>query len=703
MAFQSRLLRVKHFGDAAVILLDRERSATNFVDLAMLDDLDKALDDIAKNAKARLLVIRSTKDSFCHGTGPNAVAGWKAEDFAKWAEHGQQVCTKLNQLALPSVCFIAGNCHDAGLELALACDHRVAVNSTMTTFAFPQLEWGLIPCWGTTQRLPRLIGLENCLQMLLGSQKFSAREAWFNNLVDEMVEEGNDEPPACFIAPRKRDWNDLPARNWRETYLESNSIGRWFLFRGADRIVRTRVPEGLPAPAELVQAMRLAYESDSVEPGMFFERQAVARIAADPALRHLLRLLQQRERLRTASLSDGARSRQVGVIGAGVAGLALLIHTLTKGYGVVLKAGDEQELGGALSQIVHLLQREVQNGAMTEGQYHKLLSLVRGTFTWTNFDKVDLIFDTTQGQLADKQAFHKDVEQHVPKEALLVPVSSYHRVEEHRQGVARPQQVFGIHIVEPWTRTSLAEIVTGPGMSPMHLQRIRDWAITVGKPCLQVPDVVGGLVMRVWLPALNEAGLLIKEGVPIERIDHAMRRFGMSHGPLEWMERLGIDHIASLLSVMGPVFGERIKIETGFHLMAERRWYGKKTALGFYVPGWGEKLNPHADAVVLWQTQSQGEAPRQVPVLAEADALVWVQERLVTLTILEALRCLDEGVARDPDELDCALCLSGWASHRGGPIGYARDLGIEALTARCSRLAEYGPRYAMPTRMPGLV
>jgi 3-hydroxyacyl-CoA dehydrogenase len=137
--------------------------------------------------------------------------------------------------------------------------------------------------------------------------------------------------------------------------------------------------------------------------------------------------------------------------------------------------------------------------------------------------------------------------------------------------------------------------------------------------------------------------------------------------------------------------------------MAERRWYGKKTALGFYVPGWGEKLNPHADAVVLWQTQSQGEAPRQVPVLAEADALVWVQERLVTLTILEALRCLDEGVARDPDELDCALCLSGWASHRGGPIGYARDLGIEALTARCSRLAEYGPRYAMPTRMPGLV
>jgi 3-hydroxyacyl-CoA dehydrogenase len=182
--------------------------------------------------------------------------------------------------------------------------------------------------------------------------------------------------------------------------------------------------------------------------------------------------------------------------------------------------------------------------------------------------------------------------------------------------------------------------------------------------------------------------------VPIERIDQAMRRFGMTHGPCEWMDRLGVDRIAALSVALQPTFAGRIQFESGFGVMAQRQLLGNKSGSGFYRRGFS-KRKPNVDAVVIWRTASQGEAARPVPSLSEADSHAWIQRRLVTLMILEAIRCLEEGLAREADDLDCAMCLTGWATHRGGPIGFARQLGVEAMTARCEELArEHGTRFA---------
>jgi 3-hydroxyacyl-CoA dehydrogenase/enoyl-CoA hydratase/3-hydroxybutyryl-CoA epimerase len=252
----------------------------------------------------------------------------------------------------------------------------------------------------------------------------------------------------------------------------------------------------------------------------------------------------------------------------------------------------------------------------------------------------------------------------------------------------------GLHLIEPWNRGSLAEIVAPASVAQPCVQRVREWAIGLGKCCLPVPDVVGGVVMRIWLPALNEAGLLVKEGVRIDRIDQAMRRFGMTYGPCEWMDRLGIDHIASLVKATQSLFAERVRFESGFALMVEKGWLGNLSERGFYQAGW-RKRKPHRAAVSLWQTQSQGEQSRPTPALSVPDEHAWIQRRLVTLMMLEAIRCLEEQLVKDPDDLDCAMCLTGWASHRGGPIGHARQLGVEALTARCTELArDHGPRFA---------
>jgi 3-hydroxyacyl-CoA dehydrogenase/enoyl-CoA hydratase/3-hydroxybutyryl-CoA epimerase len=344
-------------------------------------------------------------------------------------------------------------------------------------------------------------------------------------------------------------------------------------------------------------------------------------------------------------------------------------------------------------QVSQLLAAEKERGNVSERQFAKIVGGFRGTYTWTHFDKLHLVLDTIDGTLADKQAFFREMEKHVTPGTTVVPVSPRHRVEDLQQGLEHPERVVGLHLIEPWNRGSLAEIVATPATAQPHLQRIREWAIGLGKCCLQVPDRIGGLTMRVWLPALNEAGLMVKEGVPIDRIDKAMRRFGMSYGPCEWMDRLGIDQIASLAAALQPTFAGRITFESGFARMVEKQWLGNLTGLGFYLRS--DKPQPHRAAAQLWQTDSKGETAQPTPALSEADAHAWIQNRLVTLTMLEAVRCLDEDLAKDADDLDCALCLSGWATHRGGPLGHALQLGAEAVTARCNDLAAvYGPRFA---------
>ena len=359
--FQTKNLWVKHLADGvAVLVLDRDGSTSNFLDLPLLDDLDRALEALMQAGQYRLLLIQSGKTAnFCHGPAPALLASWTKDEFRAWAERGQAVCSKLVTMPMPCVAVIAGSCCDAGLELALACDYRVVVNKAEVQLGFPELEWGMVPCWGGTQRLPHLIGLENSLSMLLAGVRFDARAAWQCNLADDLSEDGDDAPPAFLDAPVKRDWSRFPRRSWRERCLESNRLGRWFLFRGADRIVRTRIPLEMPAHAAMQDLVRFAYQSAPWHLGLERERQALRRIVDHPALRHLLRLLRHREHLRAPAIAVSENIRHIGIIGGDVTALSLLLHTVTKGCEVVIKAMDEAALGSALARIVQLVADEV--------------------------------------------------------------------------------------------------------------------------------------------------------------------------------------------------------------------------------------------------------------------------------------------------------------------------------------------------------
>lgn len=694
--FQGKHVRTARLDDGvAGLVLDHPGSADNALDLAMLDDIDRALDALASDG-FRLLILQSAKPGvFCTGTTYARCKDWTPEQFRHWCERGQQVCRKLAESPIVSVAVIGGTCHDEGLELALACDYRVALARGEVDFIFTAQNWGKVPCWGATFRLPRRVGLANSMALWLFGDHYTARRAWLEGLVDEVVEDFDSDPPSFLESPQKRDPSSFPSRTWRQRWLENTRLGRGFMMRGYERMLRTRIPSGMMSFAILLQRLRDTYANKPIDVCEAGERDAIAQIAASPMMHHFLRLLNRRDRWRErAPQKSGKQKKQtVGIIGADDAALTLLLQCVSANYHVVMQAPDEAALGTAMTGIAQFLAKNVEVGLMTSDAARAFTSKLKGTTNWGHFQDVEFVLDPSTGEVLHTTELYQRAEKEIPAKAVIVSLHATHEMATLAKKLREPTRLLGLRTFKSWEPSTLAEIVPFAKTPAENVNRVRNLASDLGYSCLNVADRAGGLALRVWLPMFNEVGVLIREGVRIADIDAAMIRFGMKEGPCEIMDPYGLDRIADAIKQMQPIFGERIRFETGFVLMTKKGWTGANGDQGFYRSQ-ARFPRPSLESQELWQAQSQGEPTTPMPVLSRDELFTWIQNRLVTLTVLEAHRCLAERIVDDADDLDCAISLTGWATHRGGPLGYAADVGAEAFAQRCRELAaKHGARY----------
>jgi 3-hydroxyacyl-CoA dehydrogenase/enoyl-CoA hydratase/3-hydroxybutyryl-CoA epimerase len=695
--FQSHTLWVNHLADGvAGLVLDCPEAPTNTLNGQVLSDLEEALDRVAGAGRFELLVLRSGKPaSFCHGLDLELVGSLHApDDFVALAQRGQSLCEKLARLPFPSVAVIGGACLGAGLELALACDYRVVVDRPGVALGLPQLELGLMPAWGGTWRLPRLIGLEKSVRLLLGTRRLSAREAMSWGLADDLASADDGPPPEFLAQPRKRDWKRFERHTWRQRLLEATAFGWRLLLRGAERILRERLPEGMPVQDEIVQALRLA-ASSSPEPALEHERQALGRLGASTACRNLLMLQRQRERQRQAlaRLAEVEHPQHIAFLGAGPTSLTLLFQAVIQGQQVLLRSRDEQHLGVALMQLLKRLEGEARRGALAPAQLNKCLSAIHGTFTWSQLDEIELVLDTTTGPLTEQRTLLYEAAAHAPDDALLACGGAAHPLAALQEGIPNPGRVAGLYFVEPLQRGSVVEVVRTAATVPETERQLVSWTAALGYVPVPVIDRPGRLVLRVLMPALNEAVLLVREGMAMERIDAALRRFGLAHGPLEYLDLLGLDVATELVQALQPLFADRLTFEGGFALMARQGWLGVQAGRGFYHYRGGQKHGVHTQAERLWRQHSQGEAAHELPPLSVPDQYRMVRDRLVALMVLEAARCLQEGIVADAEALDLALCQAFWPSHHGGPLRYARQQQASVASTWQELARLYGARF----------
>ncbi len=432
-----------------------------------------------------------------------------------------------------------------------------------------------------------------------------------------------------------------------------------------------RLPDDLPAAWAALEGLRLAGDHTDFAPGLAHERSAIAELADSAAFRNLLGL-QARARSpprrgteagrRALPPLDRRRRRDRGRARVRPAGAL-------RGCQIVLHDPDTAALGSAAFKLHQtLLEDEVQRGTLSKASALQCLQLFRGTARWEHFDKVDLVLDTVEdGRRAER---FRELDNVATPATILASTGAADTVAGLRSGLKQPRRIAVVHFAGPPGQEAVVELARPDDAADAVQRRLEEWIASLGRFCIAVGDRPGLLVMRVMLPAFNEAALLLREGMLPARIDAAMDRFGVSPGPLEWMDRIGLDAVVRLVEALQPTFAGRLNLESGFAEMVRQGMLGTASGAGFYRRA-GRHRRPNPRAAALWWG-GPGEAWLSRAGLSHAQQLDLAQRRMTSLMVIEAYHCLRERIVADGATLDFALATAGWAPHRGGPLGYAR-------------------------------
>lgn len=691
--FQTANLRLEATGpDTATLWLDVADRPVNVFNRQVVADLDAALDHVAADASIKILLVRSAKASgFIAGADlQEFVAVQGPEDAVALSERGQRLFDKVSNLPQTTVAVIHGPCLGGGLECALACDYRVVIDLPKTQLGLPEIELGLLPGWGGTQRLPRVVGLEKSLKMILAGKRLNAKEALRDGLADSVAATEAELPgtlESLLSRARregKRTGEAHSSRNWRQRLLETNPIGRYLIFRGAEKTLKQRVPDDMPAPFEALKAVQTGIAL-GLEAGLAAEREAIGRLAVTPACHNLIHLFFQREKSRKLPAEVRADLvkpvKRVGIVGAGTMGAGIAQLATVRGFEVIIQEVNDDALAAGMKKIEDLFTRAVAHRVMSEDEAKQKFAAIQRTTTWEGFGHADLVVEAVIEDLELKRGVFTELERRTKPEALLATNTSSLLVAGLQEGRERPGRIGGLHFFNPVHKMPLVEVVRGPATDEATVATLTQWAIDLGKMPVVVKDSPGFLVNRVLMPYLNEAVLLLAEDVPgftAAEIDKVMRRFGMPMGPLELLDQIGLDVAAHIEKSMRPALGGRFPSNLLFERMYEKGWLGQKSGIGFYryqgkakqanlevvnlIPN---ELKPISDGVRVWKDSISAIYGNS-------------RDRMVLLMANEAAACLGEGLAESAEQIDSAMVFgTGWAPHLGGPLHYAdsRSLG----------------------------
>jgi 3-hydroxyacyl-CoA dehydrogenase/enoyl-CoA hydratase/3-hydroxybutyryl-CoA epimerase len=457
----------------------------------------------------------------------------------------------------------------------------------------------------------------------------------------------------------------------------------------------------MPAPFEALQAIRIGL-SEGISAGLAREREAIGRLATTKACRNLMTiffLIDRAGKLQEGVDKDSVPEiRRVGVVGAGTMGAGIAQLAALKGFEVVVQEVNDSALAAGMKKIEDLFQKAAERRLLSPEDSKQKLAAVGRTTTWQGFDQADLVIEAVIEDLKLKKDVFKELEKRTRPNTILASNTSSLVIGQLQVGLAHPDRVAGLHFFNPVHKMPLVEVVRTSTTQERVAGIITQWAAAVGKTPVVVGDSPGFIVNRILMPYLNVACMLVAEGMPVDKIDLVMRRFGMQMGPLELLDLVGLDVAAHIAKSVAPAFGDRLKPHPALELMCKAGWLGQKSGLGFYRHT-GKNKTVHAEALAKLR---EGEAPaepfksmvRREPHspgdTPAADQLHDARERMVCLMVNEAAACLAEGLVDSADVIDLAMVLgTGWAPHRGGPLRYADDRGpgeivrtLETLTKK---------------------
>jgi 3-hydroxyacyl-CoA dehydrogenase/enoyl-CoA hydratase/carnithine racemase len=668
-----------------------------------VEELAWVLDGLAAESP-RGIVLRSGRPrSFFAGADLarlEELRSLTSDAIAELCDRGKAVFARLTA-TVPTAAVIDGACLGGGLELALACDLRVASTARHTTLGFPEVKLGLLPGWGGTVRLTRLIGPGPAVELAASGETLDGPAALRAGLVDACVPaEHALETARRLLVLRVDDGAIADRRRRLAAAVDLDPTERDFLEATTSAVILGRTGGHYPAPTAILQTVLAGAPVDAAMASRL-ESQAFARLAASPVARNLLRVFAIGERNRRdagVAVTAGSEPRDAeapAVVGAGIMGAGIAAGHLRSGLAVTVIDSNPDALASAVPGILSEAAWDRVAKQTDETRALELAGRLRSSTSLAALTTADFVMESVTERPDVKQQVLAEIERVVGPGVVITTNTSTNPIGRLAAGLTDPSRFCGLHFFNPVRRMTLVEVIRGPATSDATIAAAVAHAKRLGKCPVVVNDSPGFLVNRVLMPYLHEAGELLREGIPAERIDRIARGFGMPMGPIELYDMIGLDTAFYAGLVLSAAYGDRIEASPVIPALVKAGRLGRKTGAGFYRYA---AAGQHARVLGLEDTASTviaryAHAPRP----ASDRAII---DRLFLPMLLEALRGLDEKLVRDGRDIDLAVIHAlGFPAFRGGLLAWGDSLGAAEVVRRLEPLADLGLRMRPTDRL----
>lgn len=683
---------------------DLPNEKVNKFTLPVLKELESALDKAAKDTSIKVLMLTSGKDVFVAGADLHSFEPAFVEPalVRPIILTGHDVFNKLAALPFPTVAVINGACLGGGCEYALSCTYRVVTDNPKTLIGLPEVNLGIYPGWGGTQRLPRLIGLSEGLNMILAGKVIPAYKAWKLHLADALIPyEFMDEKVRSFVADiltKEGKKKILSKRNEKPLFqklLDNNPLGRAIVFRQAEKQLLAKTKGRYPAPVIALKVIKESYDlplakglekeansfMDNVPQGflqapdlisIFFTSEALKKETGAPAGTKIIPI------------------ESAAVLGAGTMGAGIAWLFANNGIFVRLKDISWDFVGKGIGTVFAQIKKGLKIKKITPSKADRVFQLVSGSIDYSGFEHAGLVVEAATENLDLKKKIFQELEASVREDCIIASNTSSLSIDRMAESIKHPERFIGMHFFNPVPKMPLVEVIAGKHTSPETIATVMDFCRKIGKTPIQVGDCPGFLVNRIFLAGANEMMLMLEEGYSVESLNKASSDFGMPLGPLSLADEVGNDVTYKVADVLEKGYGERMHPAQILKLMVDNGLLGKKCGKGFYLyKGDSVTINPEAQKLI----DSVGRKTTNLP---EEDII----PRFIYVMINEASRCLEEKIISRADYLDMALILGiGFPPFQGGLLRYADKVGIKNVVDKLKKLESTNGMRFTPSKL----
>ena len=674
------------YGDNGVawLKIDVPEEKMNTLQSAFVGQVSDVLAELNTKQDIKGLVVYSGKpDNFIAGADIRMLdACGSAEEARQLTTKGQELFAELEALPFHVVAAIHGPCLGGGLELALACHSRVCSDDDKTRLGLPEVQLGLLPGAGGTQRLPRLIGVANALDMILTGKQLRAKKAKKLGVADEVV------PLSILLdIAEQQALKPKPSRkhSFQDWAMGGNALGRSLVFDQAAKKTREKTRGNYPATEAILEVIKYGLQF-GMEKGLQQEAKRFGELVMSPESAALRSIFFATTAMKKETGSDAmpAAINQISVLGGGLMGGGISHVTATKaGYPVRIKDIANDGILNAMSYNYKLLDKKRKRRIISKAQLQKQMMNITGGTDYTGFNRADVVVEAVFEDLSLKHQMVREVEEHAKPETIFATNTSSLPIHQIAQAAQRPENVVGLHYFSPVEKMPLVEVIPHAGTSPETIATVVGLAKKQGKTPIVVGDKAGFYVNRILAPYMNEAASVLLSGEPIEHLDNALVDFGFPVGPITLLDEVGVDIGAKIMPIMVKELGERFKGPDVFDILLNDGRKGRKSGKGFYLYN-GKKKAVDKSVYKLLELKPEKKAEgRELAV------------RCTLMMLNEAARCLDEGVIRSPRDGDIGAIFGiGFPPFLGGPFRYMDQLGIRQIVEQLEQHADkYGERF----------